>query len=116
MMSGRKTGRYFISLHAEIMAHSERTPFMFRHVMRCGIILCWLPMRYLALFTVNAAAGCGRAPVPSACACVRVRGGVNHLFMSLFWPVRLSIQIVIMGDVQSAVHGCLLIKQLKVQP
>lgn len=36
---------------------------MLRDVMRCGIIPCWLPMRYLALFTVDAAAGCGGALV-----------------------------------------------------
>lgn len=71
MAGGKKTGGYPISLHTELMARCVRTPCMLRDVLRCGIIPCWLPMRYLALFTVNAAAGCGGAPV-CACMCMCV--------------------------------------------
>ncbi|TNN37120.1 hypothetical protein EYF80_052716 [Liparis tanakae] len=48
------------------MARGGRTPCKPGDVMRCGISVRRLPMRYLALFTVNAAAGCGGALMPTA--------------------------------------------------
>ena len=59
----KEIGDYSLSLHINIMARCVGTPYMLRDVMRCGIIPCWLPMRYLALFTVTAAAGRGRVRV-----------------------------------------------------
>lgn len=54
---------YLVRLHTKFISRCARAPCMLRDVMRCGIIPCWLPMRYLALFTVDAAAGCGGALV-----------------------------------------------------
>lgn len=80
----KNIGGYPVSPHAGFMARCVRTPCMLRDVMRCGIIPCWLPMRYLALFTVNAAAGLWRCSSVCACAragvCVCERGGMLHIF------------------------------------